>query len=132
MHRSRIRGSRLNDNRVVHGAEVLQRFHNLRYRGCLLTDGNVDADYVLTLLIYDCVNCNCCLTCLPITDYQFPLAATDGDHRINRFKAGLERLLHRLTIDHAGCNTLDRVVSVRQDWSTIINGVSKYVYDTAY
>src|SRR6266851_8042273 len=132
LHRSRIRSSGLNDNRVVHGSEVLERFHNLRYRGCLLTDCDVDADYVLPLLIYDCVNCNCCLTCLPIADYQFPLAATDRDHRINRFKASLERFLHRLPIDNAGCNALDWIVSVCEDWTTIINRVSKYVYDSAH
>ena len=41
---------------------------------------------------------------LPVADDQLALAAADRNHRVDGFDAGLQRLFHRLPVDHARRN----------------------------
>ncbi len=63
---------------------------------------------VILTLVYDCVYGDCSLTDLTVADNQLTLATTDGNHRVDGFDAGLERLVHRLTENHTWSLTLKR------------------------
>ena len=45
---------------------------------------------------------------LAVADDQLALAAADGNHRVDGLDTGLQRLAHRLAIDHAGRDALQR------------------------
>src|SRR5690606_9670604 len=76
----------------------------------LLTDGDVDAADLLVrvaavpvrLLVEDRVDGDGRLAGAAVADDQLPLAAADGDHRVDRLDAGLERLVDALTGHDAG------------------------------
>ena len=72
-----------------------------------MTYRHIDAVHRLSLkigaaLIYDGVDCDCCLSCLTVADNQLSLSSANGDHRVNRLEAGLQRLGNRLTENHSG------------------------------
>ena len=79
--------------------------HHLGHGRLLLADGHVDAmRRRLVRLVDDGVDGDGRLAGLPVADDQLALSAADGDHRVDGLEAGLQRLLHRLTVDHArGC-----------------------------
>jgi len=45
---------------------------------------------------------------LTVADYEFPLAAAYGNHRVDGFKSRLQRLIYGLTEDYAGSFALQR------------------------
>ncbi len=100
---------------VLHGAEALQDGHGAGDGGFLLPDRHVDADQVFALLVDDGVDGKGGLAGLPVANDQLALAATDGDHRVDGFDAGLHRGVHVLAHDHARRNALDRAVAVDLD-----------------
>ena len=101
-------GSRSGDHDgVVHGAGVGQSLHHLRDRRALLPDRAVDADHVAALLVDDGVQNDGGLAGLAVADDQFALAAADRNHRVDGLDAGLQRLAHRLPVDHARRDALD-------------------------
>ena len=75
---------------------LFETLHHRRHGGILLADGDVDADDASALLIDDRVDGNGRLAGAPIADDQLALPAANGDHRIDRLDARLERLVHRL------------------------------------
>src|SRR5262245_51405526 len=92
LHGSGVAGRGGDDNRVLHGPNLLERFHYLCNRGTLLPDCNVYANNVLTLLIDDGVQSNSGLSGLAIANDQLALPAADRDHRIDRLDSCLKRL----------------------------------------
>ena len=80
LQRGRVRCRRADDDCVLHGIGICQSFHDLGDGGSLLTNSYIDAvqlgflilTIIESLLIDDCVDCNCCLaintqtTCLLI------------------------------------------------------------------
>src|SRR5664280_1974239 len=76
----------------------------------LLADADIDAADLLRriaglpvgLLVDDRVDRNRGLPGLPVTDDELTLATADGDHRVDCLDAGLQRLVHRLAVHHAG------------------------------
>ena len=70
-------------------------------RGHALADRDVDRDDVLVLVVDDRVDRDRRLAGLAVADDQLALAAADRDHAVDRLQPGLQRLLHRLALDHA-------------------------------
>ncbi|OPZ77877.1 MAG: hypothetical protein BWY77_01613 [bacterium ADurb.Bin431] len=100
LHRGRGIGGGSDDNRVLHGAVILEGLDHLRHGRGLLADGNIDADDVGILLVDKGVHYQGGLADLAVADDQLALAAADGDHRVDRLDARLQRLLHRLALGH--------------------------------
>src|SRR5204862_2649658 len=59
------------------------------------------------------------------------LTAPDWHHRVNRLEAGLERLLHRLAVDDAGRQALDRGKLLRPDRSFAVDRLPERIHDPA-
>ena len=113
LHRCGFAGRGRDDDAVLHGAVVRQRFHHLRDRRAFLPDRAVNANHVPALLIQNRVEDDGGLAGLAVADDQFALPAPDRNHRINGLDAGLHRLAHGLAIHHARGNALERVALVR-------------------
>jgi len=60
-------------------------------------------------LVDDRVNSDCRFTNLAITNDQFALTTTDGNHRVNGFEADLYWLVNGLPGDNAGSNFLQSI-----------------------
>src|SRR3954453_3303549 len=131
LQRRRLGGRGVDDDGVVHRAVLLERAHDLRDGRLLLTDRDVHADDVLALLIDDRVDGDRGLAGLTIADDQLALSAADGNHRVDRFESGLQRLLDRLAVDDARRETLDRVALVRVDRTLAVNRHAERVHDAA-
>ena len=115
LHRRRIGSRRRHHDAVLHRAVVRQRLDHLRDRRALLADGAVDANHVAALLIDDRVEHDGGLAGLAVADDQLALAAADRNHRVDGLDAGLQRLAHRLPVDDARRDTLERVALVGLD-----------------
>ena len=101
LHWGGITGGGADDDGVIHRAGLLQRLDNADDGGLLLTDGNVNANYVTAFLIDNGVDANSGLAGLPVTNDEFALATANRNHRVNGFEAGRERFLDRLAFDDA-------------------------------
>ena len=94
----------------------VERFYDLRDRGTFLPDGAVDADQVVAFVVDDGVEGDGGFAGLAVADDQFALAAADGNHAVDGFDTGCHRLAHRLAVDHAGGETLQRDELCRSRW----------------
>ena len=106
LQRSRRRSGRIHDDRVVHGVVFFERSHHMGHGGRLLPAGHVHAKNRLVgvlgrFLIDNRVDQYGGLAGLPVPDDEFPLPPPDRDHRVDGLDAGLERLVHRLSVDNA-------------------------------
>ena len=124
------RGGR-DDDRVAHRVGFFERPHDLRDRRLLLADRVVDADDAGVLLVEDRVDRDGGLAGLPVADDQLALAAADRHHRVDRLQARLQRLLHRLPIDDAGREPLDRRELLRGDRALAVDRLAERVDDAA-
>ena len=105
-----IRGRRSNDRRVLHCSGLLKSRANRSDRRPLLTDGDIDASNLLVnvagkpvvTLVNDRVQSDCGLTGLTVTNDELTLTTTDRNHRVDRFQAGLQRLVNRFTHHDTG------------------------------
>ena len=113
--RRTVRRSGGNDDAVIERAVFLQRAAQTRDRGRLLTDGNVNADHVLSLLVQDGVDGDGGLAGLAVADDQLALTASDRHHRIDGKDAGLHGLVDRLARYHARSLAFDRAALGRFD-----------------
>src|SRR3989442_516501 len=132
LHRGWIGRGGFHDDRVIHRAKILQRLNDLRDSRSLLPDRDVDANYVLAALIDDRIHRNRSLASLTIADDQLALAAANRNHRIDGFQSRLQRLLHRLAIDHSRRDALDRVVIFGNDRSTLVDWISQRINNAAH
>ena len=112
---------------VIHRAVFFELLHNLRNGRGLLADRDIDADNVLALLVDDRIDRDGRFAGLAVADDQLALAAADGHHRVDSFQAGLKRLFHRLAVDDAGSDTLDRVVGVGDDLALAVDRVAERI-----
>ena len=109
---------------------ALERLHNGRDRGGLLTDGDIDADHVLAFLIDDGVDADGGLARLTVTNNQLALATPNGNHRVNGNETGLHRLVYRLALDNARCAKLDGTMAFGLDgavlgsWKVAARGIN--------
>src|SRR6202012_4926481 len=84
--------------------------------------GSVDA-----LLVDDGVDDHRGLAGLAVADDQLPLAAADRDQRVDRFQAGLHRLVHRLSRDDTGGLDLDAAALLGVDRALAVDRVAETV-----
>src|SRR5690606_15651756 len=68
---------------------------------------------------------------LAVADDELSLAASDRHHRIDRLVAGLHRLAHRLAVDDAGCDALDRRVARGVDGAFAVDRIAERVHDAS-
>jgi hypothetical protein len=109
------RRRRGDDDGVAHRVELFERANHLRDGRLLLPDRVIDADHAFAALIDDRVDGDGGLARLTVADDQLALAAADRHHAVDRLQPGLQRLLHRLPIDDAGREALDRQELLRRD-----------------
>ncbi|MDT4853252.1 hypothetical protein FQZ97_875120 [compost metagenome] len=109
LHGSGFRSRGGHDDGVVHRAGLLQGTHHVLDRRGLLANRDVNAGHVLTLLVDDGVDGHGGLAGLAVTDDQLALTTAHGHHRVDRLQAGLHRLVHRFTGDHARSDLFDHV-----------------------
>src|SRR5262249_10133533 len=94
---------------VFHRAVALEDFHDLCDGRLLLADRDIDADDAFALLIDDRVDRHNGLASLAIADDQLALAAADRNHGVDGLESRLQRLFHRLAVDDARSDALDRI-----------------------
>ena len=87
----RVVALRHDDDGVVHRPFLPQHRHDLRDGGGALADGAVDAQDVLSALVQDGVDRDGGLAGLAVAQNQLPLAAPDGNERVDDLHACLER-----------------------------------------
>ena len=131
LQRSGIGRRGAHDDRVVHGTVALKGLDDARNGGRLLTDGDVNADHVVALLVDDRINRNGGLTGLTVADDELALSAADRNHRVDSEDTGLHGLMHGLTRNNAGGLELDRAHAVGLDRSLAVDGHTERVHDTA-
>ena len=102
------------DGCVRHSAVFLEILDQRCHGRALLTDGNIDAQNVLALLVDDGIGGNDGLAGLAVTDDKLTLAAANRNHRVDGLNAGLQRLLDGLTVQDAGCRGLNGAVEPKR------------------
>ena len=116
---------------IVHRAGGRQGVHQLRHGGTFLSDGHIDADDVLALLIDDGIQSDDGLTGLTVADDEFALAAADGNHAVDGLDTGLQRHAHALAFDDAGRVVLDGPVFLCVHGALAVHGLAQGVDHTA-
>ena len=119
------------DDGVVHRAGVGERLHDLRDRRAFLPNAAVNANNVAALLIDDGVKDDSGLAGLAVADDQLALAAADGNHGVNGLDTGLQRLAHRLAIEHAGSDAFERVALLRNDGTFSVQRLTERIHHAA-
>ena len=112
---------------VAHGTGFGQALYEVCHGRALLTDGNVNADDVLALLVDDGIGGDGGLAGLAVTDDQLALTASDGDHGVDGLDTGLQRLLDGLALDDAGRAALDGAVFGGLNGACAIDGLTQCV-----
>ena len=126
-HRRRVGSDGSHDDRVAHRVVVFERLDDLRHRRRLLTYRVVDADEVLVALVDDRVHGDRGLAGLAVADDQLALAAANRDERVDCLEARLHRLAHRLPVDDARREALDRGEALRGDRPLAVYGLAERV-----
>ena len=129
--RRRLRRAGGDDDAVAQCVGFFEDAHDLRNGGLLLPDRVVNADDVFVVLIDDGVDRDGRLAGLAVADDQLALAASDRHHRVDGFQAGLQRLAHRLAIDHAWCDALDRHERLCGDGALAVDGLPERIHHAA-
>ncbi len=119
------------NGRILHGTVGTQLFYDLCYRTGLLTNGNIDAFYIVILLIDNRINGNRRFSRLAISDDQLTLTAADWNHGINDFQAGLNRLMYTFSCHNTGCHTLYRTELITFNRFSSVNCLSKCIDNTS-
>ena len=104
-HRRRIRRTCRQHDRIFQRSPGAQHIHQSSHRSRFLSDSHIDAINRLTVpviiqLIQNRIDGNRRLSGLAVTDNQLPLPASDRHHRVDRLDPRLQRLFHRLAINH--------------------------------
>ena len=131
LERGRILRAGDDDDRVLHRAVLLEDGHGIGHGRELLTDGDVDADETLALLVDDRVEADRGLAGLAVADDQLALATPDRDQRIDRLDAGLDRRVDRLADDDARRDPLDWPAGLRRDRALVVERPAERVHDAA-
>ena len=116
---------------VAHGTGFGQALHKVCHGRALLTDGNVNADNVLALLVDDGIGGDGGLAGLAVTDDQFALTASDGDHGVDGLDTGLKRNGDALALQDAGGRGLDGGEFLRLDGALAVDGLAERIDDAA-
>jgi hypothetical protein len=138
LKRSGFGGGSGNDDGILHGIVLLEGLDELSDCRTLLTNGDVDAVQLLhliltivpPLLVEDGVDGDGGLSGLTVTDNQFTLTTTNGDHSIDGLDTGHHGLVDGTTRQdtrglEGGTTTLGSV-----DGALSVDGISESVDDT--
>eukprot|EP00158_Paraphelidium_tribonemae_P003919 Partr_v1_DN26465_c0_g1_i1_m23719 len=139
LKRSGFRSGGSNDNRVLKGIVMLQSLHELGDGGTFLTHSDVDTVQLLLLiravipllLVQDSIESDSSLSSLTITNDQFTLTTTDGNHRVDTLDTGLHGLANRLTGNNAGCLDLHTETLDVLHRTLAVDGIAESVDNTA-
>ena len=115
---------------IIHRACGVERGNQLRNGRTLLTDGDVDADDILALLVDDGIGGERRLTGLAVADDQLTLTSADRDHGVDRLDTGLQRDGDALTFQDAGRGRLDGRVLFCVDGTLAVDRLTQCVDDT--
>src|SRR6266576_3826810 len=139
-----IRGGGIQDDGVWHRAGIFEYPYDPGDGGLFLADRDIDAvqrtvrlvagrfsRFVEPGLVDDRVYADGRLAGRAVADDQFPLAAADRDHRINRHDAGLHRLVNRPAAGDARSDLLNRIGDVALDRPFAIDGLAQHVHDAS-
>ena len=116
---------------VIHGAVLCQSLYQISYGGTLLTDGYIDTDHVLSLLVNNGIYRNGSLTGLTVADDQLTLSASNRNHGIDGLDTGLKRLRYALSLADTGSRALNRAEGIRHNGACTVDRLSQGVYDTS-
>ena len=141
LERSRL-GSRSGDNdRIVEGAALFERLHNLGNRRTLLADSNVDTEQLVLVglgsvvcrfLVQDRVDADSGLAGLTVTDDQLALTTADRDHGIDSLDTCHHWLVNAFTRDDARCFHVNAVT--RSDvfqWAFAVDWLAQRIDNAA-
>src|SRR5271170_3790745 len=131
LNRRGLRSCSGDDDAVLHRAVIGERLDELRDGGTFLANGAVNANHVAAALVQDCVNDDGGFSDLTVANDQLALAATDGNHGVNGFNAGLDGFAHGLAIDHARSEAFERIALRRLNGTFIVNGIAERVHHAA-
>ena len=116
---------------VFHGAPVRQGLYQLGHGGLFLSDGHVDTDHILSLLVQDRIHCQRRFPGLPVSDDQLTLTLADRHHGIDGLDAGLHRFRHRLPVQHPRRRAFHRPAFFRFHRAFPVNRTPQGVHHTA-
>lgn len=139
LQRSGVRGGGGDDDRVLHGVVLFQGLDQLGDGGSLLTDGDVDTVQLLglvgtvveSLLVQDGVEGDGGLTGLSVTDDQFSLTSTDGNHGVDRLQTSQHGLVDGSSGQDTGSLGLGSSSLRSLDRTLAVNGLTQGVNDSA-
>src|SRR3954471_2772478 len=131
LYRCRLRRSGSHDDGVGHGPIFFELAHDVGDRRCFLSNGYVDAEEILALLVDDRIDGHSGLAGLPIADDELALSAADRHHGIDCLQAGLHGLRNRLAPDDARCDLFDDVAGFRIDRTLAVDRLSQCIDHTA-
>ena len=131
LHGSQLRSGCGHHDGVIHRAAQGEVFHDGCHGGTLLTDGDIDADHILALLVQNGIRGDGGLAGLAVADDQLTLPPANGDHGVDGLDAGLQRHIDGFTVNNAGSRRLNGVVGRRGDGALAVNGVAQRVHNTA-
>ena len=130
-----VRCGRCHDGGVLQRAASLKGVADSCNGGCLLANSHVDASNLLlgvtgspvVLLVQNGVDRDSGLTGLAVTNDQLTLTATDRNHRVDCLQTGLQRLVNRLTLGHAGSLQLQCAAAFSLNGAQVIDRVTEGV-----
>src|SRR5438552_8524022 len=128
----RVRCAGDDDDAVLHRAMLLERGDDLRDRGVLLPDRDVDADEVLTLLVDDRVDRDRGLAGLAVADDELALAAADRRDRVDDLDPGLDRRVDVLPSDDARRHDVHRTELLQGDLALAVERAAERIDDAAH
>ncbi len=137
LQRSRIGSGGRHDDGIIHRTVVLQGLHHTGDGRRFLSNRYVDAIHRLTgfvkfFLVDDRVETDRGLSGLTVTDHELTLSTSDGNHCIDRFETGLQRLFYGLTKDYTGCFALQgHFIEFAGEWTLSVDGFSEGIHHPA-
>ena len=130
LQRGRIRRGSCHDGGIAHSAVLFQILSHAGDGGSLLTDGDIDAQHILVLLVQDGVGGNRSLAGLAVADDQLTLTAADGEHGVDGQNTGVQRGVHALALQNTGCLLLNGVVAFGLNGAFAVDGLAQRADDT--
>ena len=128
---SQVAGRGYHYRGIRHGAILLQSLYNVRNRGSLLADCNINTFYILSFLIDYGIDGNGSFTCLTVTDNQLTLSPSHRNHGIDSLDTGLKRCVNTLSCDNAACHPLNLAILCGLYRALAINGLPQRIDHTS-
>jgi len=116
---------------IIHSSIFFKSGNQLRNRRRLLSDCNINADHILTLLVEDRVCGDRRLSCLTVSDNQLTLSAPDREHGIDRKDSRLKRYGNRFSVYDRRSRILDRPVFLSLDLTLAVDRRAKGIDNTS-